>query len=371
MSNKVKLLAMYLPQYHEIPENNEFWGKGFTDWITVKNAKQYYKDIVQPKIPLNNNYYDLSDSKTLKWQVDLAQKYGIDGFVFYHYWFSSKKNLLQTPSQLFLSDKSLNLNFCFCWDNEPWKRTWSTQDGNAWAPVIDAKINKNGKKTLIEFDYENEEGWKKHFEYLLPFFKDNRYIKKDNKPVFMYCNYYKKEELKKMSAFFNEYAKKFGFNGICFIAHYSDVIKNDISDYTYFYQPHFAAWERCFFPLRVIDRLKDVILKYKNTPVLYDYERTWKRIIYQAKKYTNRKYLFGAFVNYDDSPRRGGKGKCIKGKSLSIFIKYMQQLIDISKKQDKEYIFLTAWNEWGEGAFLEPDIEDGYKYLEAIKTLEK
>ena len=121
----------------------------------------------------------------------------------------------------------------------------------------------------------------------------------------------------------------------------------------------------------MIDRLKDVILKYKNTPVLYDYERTWKRIIYQAKKYTNRKYLFGAFVNYDDSPRRGGKGKCIKGKSLSIFRKYMQQLIDISKKQDKEYIFLTAWNEWGEGAFLEPDIEDGYKYLEAIKTLEK
>lgn len=370
MIDKIKLIAMYLPQYHEIPENNEFWGKGFTDWTTVRSAKRYFKDIKQPKIPLNENYYDLSKAENIKWQVDLAKKYGIDGFCFYHYWFSSNKQLLQTPSELFLKDKSLDMKFCFCWDNEPWKRTWDAQEGNAWSPVMDKKLAKTGKKTLVEFDYENEDGWKKHFDYLLPFFQDERYIKIDNKPVFMYCNYYKKEELKNMSEFWNSYAKQFGFDGICFIAHYHDVIKNDISDYTYFYQPHFAAWERCALPLRIIDRLK-VRNKNRKKPIVYDYKRTWKRIIYQAEKFKDKQYLYGAFVNYDDSPRRGEKGKCIKGKSEKIFSEYMQKLIDISKKYDKEYIFFTAWNEWGEGAYLEPDVEDKFKYLELISNLQK
>ena len=345
MIDKIKLLAMYLPQYHEIPENNTFWGKGFTDWTTVKNAKQYYKNIRQPKIPLNNNYYDLSKSENIKWQVNLAQEYGIDGFVFYHYWFSSNKQLLQIPAELFLADKTLNIKFCFCWDNEPWKRTWDEHEGNAWSPLMDSKILNKDKRILVEFDYEKECGWKKHFNY-------------------------KKEELKEMSIFFNEYAKQFGFEGICFIAHYSDVIPNDISDYTYFYQPHFAAWERCAFIPRIFDRLK-TLHKNRTKPIMYNYERVWRRIIFLAKKYKDQKFLYGAFVNYDDSPRRGAKGKCIYGKNVNIFKKYMQQLIDISKKNQKEYIFLTAWNEWGEGAFLEPDIDDGYKFLEAIKDLKK
>lgn len=370
MINKVKLMAMYLPQYHEIPENNKFWGKGFTDWTTVKSARQYFKDIKQPKIPLNNNYYDLSKSENIKWQVGLAKKYGIDGFCFYHYWFSSKKQLLQTPSELFLKDKSLDISFCFCWDNEPWKRTWDAQEGNAWAPTMDKKIIKTNKETLVEFDYEDEEGWKKHFDYLLPFFRDERYIKINNKPVFMYCNYYKKEELEKMSVFWDSYAKQFGFGGVCFIAHYSDVVENNISDYTYFYQPHFAAWERCALPLRIADRIK-AKNKNRTKPIVYNYKRVWKRIIWQAKKYKDKKYLYGAFVNYDDSPRRGEEGKCLRGRKIEIFSKYMQMLIDLSKKHDKEYIFFTAWNEWGEGAYLEPDTDDKFNYLKAIKFLKK
>lgn len=370
MIDKVKLMAMYLPQYHEILENNEFWGKGFTDWTTVKSAKQYFKDVKQPKVPLNDNYYDLSKMETLEWQVKLAKEYGIDGFCFYHYWFSSNKQLLQTPAENFLKNKELDINFCFAWDNEPWKRTWDAQEGNAWAPVIDKQITRKEKKTLVEFDYEDESGWKKHFDYLLPFFQDKRYMKIDNKPVFMYCNYYEKDKLSKMSTFWNQYAKKFGFDGVCFIAHYSDVISNDISDFTYFYQPHFAGWERCSFPLRVIDRIK-VMNKNRKSPIVYNYERIWKRIIYQAKKFKGKKYLYGAFVSYDDSPRRGERGKCVIGKNVEIFKKYMQELINISKRNNKGCIFFTAWNEWGEGAFLEPDVEEGLKYLEAIKELKK
>lgn len=363
-------MAMYLPQYHEIPENNQFWGEGFTDWTTVKSAKQYFKNIKQPKIPLNNNYYDLSKIENIQWQSKLAKENGIDGFVFYHYWFSSKKQLLQTPAELFLSDKSLDLNFCFCWDNEPWKRTWDAQEGNAWSPVMDAKIGPDGKKTLVEFDYEKEEGWKKHFDYLLPFFKDNRYIKINNKPVFMFCNYYKVSELKEMVKYWNEYSKQYGFDGICMIAHFNGQVNDGFTDYSYIYQPHFAAWERCSLLDRVINKLKN---KFRNelVPLKYSYKKTWKRIIFQAKKYKNDKVFYGAFVNYDDTPRRGEKGKCVIGKNEIVFGKYLQKLIDISKKQNKEFIFLTAWNEWGEGAYLEPDIEDKDKYLKIVKRLIK
>ena len=359
---------MYLPQYHEIPENNEFWGNGFTDWTTVKSAKQYFKGIKQPKVPLNNNYYDLSKVENIKWQVELAQKYGIDGFCFYHYWFSSNKNLLQMPSELFLADKSLNINFCFCWDNEPWKRTWDAQYGNAWSPIMDKKYSKLGKKTLVEFDYEDETGWKKHFDYLLPFFKDDRYIKINNMPVFMFCNYYRVEELKKMISFWREYAKEFGFDGVCFIAKKTKLY-DDFTDYNYFYQPHFSAWEQSSLIMKVVNRLNSKV--FKRSPMVYKYARVWKWLLKQAKQYSHKRFLYGAFVNYDDTPRRGDAGKTVVGKNEKVFAKCMQELIDISKKYDKKYIFLTAWNEWGEGAYLEPDTESGMKYLEIIKNLKR
>ncbi|MBR4325272.1 MAG: glycoside hydrolase family 99-like domain-containing protein [Bacteroidales bacterium] len=367
--DKVKIIAMYLPQYHEIPENNEFWGKGFTDWTTVKSAKQYFNSVNQPKIPINNNYYDLSKYESIEWQVNLAKEYGIDGFCFYHYWFSSKKQLLQKPSEIFLANKNLGIDFCFCWDNEPWKRTWDAQYGNAWSPIMDKNVTKKTKQTLVDFNYEDEEGWKRHFDYLLAFFKDERYIKIDNKPVFMFCNYYKVDELKQMVSFWNAYSKQFGFNGVCFIAKKTRLDDN-FSDYNYFYQPHFSGWERRPLLIKVFNRLIAKI-KERTSPETYDYEKIWQRIVLQAKDYSDKRYLYGAFVNYDDTPRRGEVGKVVLGKNEVIIAKYMQELVNISKMYDKEYIFLTAWNEWGEGAFLEPDWEDGFKYLEVIKKLKR
>ena len=370
MIDKIKLLTMYLPQYHQIPENDEFWGEGFTDWTTVKSAKQYFKEVKQPKVPLNKNYYDLSKIENIQNQVELAKKYGIDGFVFYHYWFSSKKQLLQTPAELFLSDKSLNIEFCFDWDNEPWKRTWDAQEGNAWSPLMDEKIGPDGKKTLVEFDYEKEDGWKKHFNYLLPFFKDERYIKINNKPVFMYCNYYKPDELKAMAEYWQILAKNNGFEGIFFISKFTDKTKDIVCNYSYIYQPHYAAWERCWYPYRIIDRLKTKYLKVRG-PFVYDYKKTWKRILRQCDIYKNEPVYYGAFVNYDDTPRRGEKGKLIIGKTKELFRYYMQQLINKSKEQNKEFIFVTAWNEWGEGAFLEPDEEEGFSYLDILRDLKR
>ena len=146
--NDVKVLAMYLPQYHEVEENSRFWGKGFTDWVSVKKATPLYEGHYQPEVPLNNNYYDLSRKESIKWQIDLAKKYGVYGFGIYHYWFSDEKQLLTKPAELILENKDLDIPFFFAWDNASWRRTWSKFRGNAWAPMEDA-ANKEEKKGTV------------------------------------------------------------------------------------------------------------------------------------------------------------------------------------------------------------------------------
>ena len=170
---KTKVIAMYLPQYHEIEENSLFWGKGYTDWVGVKKAKPFLKNQIQPRIPLNNNYYDLSQVDTLRWQVNLAKKYGVYGFGIYHYWFNDEKNLLTKPAENLLANKDIEMPFFFAWDNTSWKRTWSKIPGNDWAPAQDnenKKLFENGKEILVEYVLGEKPEWEKHFNYLLPFF---------------------------------------------------------------------------------------------------------------------------------------------------------------------------------------------------------
>jgi hypothetical protein len=172
---KPKVFCMYLPQYHEIPENNSFWGQGFTDWIAVKKALPLFEGHQQPKLPLYNNYYDLEDISSIKWQVELATKSGVDGFVIYHYWFSKEKNVLQKPAENILHNKDIKISFFFAWDNASWKRTWSACYGNDWSPVFDNLDSKENSDNgiLLELKYGEESDWEIHFNYLLQFFSDD------------------------------------------------------------------------------------------------------------------------------------------------------------------------------------------------------
>ncbi len=189
----MKILAYYLPQFHEIEENNKWWGKGFTEWTNVKKGKKLFKTQNQPFVPLNNNYYNLLNKETVKWQTELAKKYGVYGFCYYHYWFEGKK-LLEKPVENLLKWKNIDQKFCFCWANHSWKKTW------------------NGlNEILMEQKYGNEDSWNKHFDYLLQFFKDERYIKIDNKPIFMIFKLKDIKDINEMLDFFNKKCIENGF----------------------------------------------------------------------------------------------------------------------------------------------------------------
>lgn len=361
-----KLIAWYLPQYHSIPENDQFWGKGFTDWDTVRNAQPLYKGHQQPRIPLNKNYYDLSIKENVVWQAKLAKDYGIFGFGIYHYWFNNDKNLLTKPVEIIYNNKEIDIHYFLAWDNASWVRSWSAVSGNAWAPIADKnEDHSKGKGILIPYILGNEPDWEKHFNFILRYIKDERYIKIENKPIFVILQY--DEVIKKMCQYWNQLAKEEGFDGMFFIFKNKRWYNWDKSLFRFNYEPHYNSWQNPTAWERRIEKLKR-FLNIPHNKYLYNYDTTWKRIISNAKNSLKCEYL-GAFVGYDDSPRRSRRGKIIKGASPIKFKKYLSELINISEQQGKEFIFITAWNEWGEGAYLEPDCMNGYDYLNVIKEL--
>jgi hypothetical protein len=365
---KPKIIAMYLPQFHQIPENDEFWGEGFTDWVTVKKAKPLFKGHQQPKVPLKNNYYDLSIKENVAWQAKLAKEYGIYGFGIYHYWFNNEKNLLTKPAEIILENKCIDINFFFAWDNISWKRSWSNLSGNDWAPLMDTGGKKlKEKPILIPYILGSEEDWERHYNSLIPYFKDERYIKKDNRPIFIIFHYC--EKIGAMCQYWDSLAKKDGFNGMCFIFRYSTQNSVPQNEKVFKYEPQFSGWsDTLSLQERVMSKLER-ILGLKTGPKFYKYQKIWNEIIKNAEEMNQPNIYHGAFVSYDDTPRRGFRGKIVSEATPSNFEFYMKRLYEISKSQNKDFIFLTAWNEWGEGACLEPDEINAYKYLEVIKKV--
>lgn len=366
MSSKVKVLAMYLPQYHRIPENDEFWGEGFTDWVSVKNAKPLYAGHNQPRIPLNNNYYDLSEKESVAWQAGLAKEYGVYGFGIYHYWFNSEKNLLTKPAEIILNN-DIDINFFFTWDNLSWKRSWSNVKGaNDWAPNMDTSKGQ-GPAILIPYILGMKEDWEKHYLWLSPFFKDPRYIKKDNRPMFSILHYSK--EIAEMCRYWDRLAQKDGFDGMFFVFEHRK--KNhglSGTDFVFKYEPTYSGWESEPFIDKMIRKVRTNFIDRGGVKSVFNYDVIWKRIIKNAEDMPEPNIFHGALVAFDDTPRRGKRARLIENSSPQKFEKYMSQLINISSNQNKDFLFLIAWNEWGEGAMLEPDEVDGYSYLEALRN---
>lgn len=362
-----KIFAAYLPQYHETEENNLFWGKGYTDWVAVKKAKPLFEGHVQPKLPHNSNFYDLSDVETIRSQADLARKNGISGFNIYHYWFKDGKQALQKPAELLLAAKDIEIEYFFTWDNSSWVRSWSNIKGNAWAPSFEGAKELNSSQYLMEFDYGDEVAWKNHFDYLLKFFKDSRYLKIDNKPVFMFFSG-ENEDIDKMKKKWDELACENGFDGVYIVSQKPRRRRKKAIEAYFIYQPTYSGWG-------IADYIHKKFNKYalfasrNSKPKKYDYDTIWRKILRDSWINRKKKVFFSCFVSYDDTPRRGIKGKVVIGESVTKFSKYFEKIYRMSINCDKEILLITAWNEWGEGAYLEYDMNDRNEYLEAISRI--
>lgn len=359
----VKLIAFYLPQFHRVKENDEWWGEGFTEWTNVKKAKPFVQGQVQPKIPLNGNYYDLTDKKTVEWQTQLMKYYGLSSFCYFHYWFMGRK-LLEKPAENLLEWKDIDQPFCFAWANCTWARTWSAAKATEWV-CNDNKTSGTG--ILIEQLYGEEKDWREHYEYLSRFFHDERYIKKDNKPVFLIYKLHDIECAKEMFEDWNKWAKEEGFNGIHIVSMNEMPDDNKyveaVARYGYYsqYQRHYAQ--------KVVNKvLRAFRLKEKEFSLVFDYKKVWQGLL-KEEPISNIQTYPGAVVTYDETPRRGNRAVYLKGASPDAFEKYLsKQIVNANTIYHADYIFIDAWNEWGEGNYLEPDEENGYGYLEALKN---
>lgn len=351
-----KILAMYLPQYHEIKENNEWWEPGFTEWTHMKRAKPLFKGHYQPRIPLDKNYYNLLDFKVMREQSKLAKKYNVYGWCFYHYWFEGKQ-IMEKPVDNLLLDKNVDINYCFSWANHTWTK----------AP------GKKEEKILIKQTYGDKKDWLKHFDYLKNFFHDERYIKVNNKPMLIIYDVGNIDCWKEMKEYWIELAKKEGFDGIHFVAtlKYKKDLKfgeNGDVDAQFEYQPTFGLRREkkldygFWYHLRYVT----ISLKYYTKLCKFSYDKCWKTIIKKsAQKISKIPTYLGAFNDWDTSARWENKGNMMLGATPEKFEKYLTKQIQNSKE---EFIFLTAWNEWSEGAYIEPDEKFKYGYLEAIKN---
>lgn len=364
----MKIIAFYLPQFHCIPENDAWWGEGFTEWTNVKKGKKIINEQYQPREPLNDNYYNLLNDNVKQWQVDLAKKYGVYGFCFYHYWFDGHM-LLQKPVEQYLNNKNLELPFCLCWANEDWTNAW--------------KGNSNAE-TLIAQKYGDKKQWIQHFNYLLPYFKDGRYIRVDDKPLVII---YRPEIIpciKPMLACWRECAIKSGLKGLTVAyqtrEYFIQTKGNDEEfDFRIEYQPSYVFQEQAkqshkyIYPIyrwirsQIIRRFNyDLLLKKKSKLKKYSYDDLWKKII--DKRPEDSKSLPGAFVDWDNTSRRGKNGRVVVGTTPDKFKKYLfQQIKNAKDNYNTDMLFLFAWNEWAEAGYLEPDKKFEYGYLQALK----
>lgn len=362
----MKVICMYLPQFHSFPENDEWWGKGYTEWVAVKRAKPLYKGHVQPKVPENGHYYDLDAEgvETLRHQAEMARKYGIYGLAMYQYYFNGK-TLMEKPLETLLSHPEIDLNYCLCWANESWTRTWYGLES----------------QVLMEQTYGDESDWRRHFEYMLRFFKDPRYIKVDNKPVYQIYKTFDIPCFEQWAKCFDKWAKEAGFDGIFIISGKTAAgqeerteCKKLIGGYYYFepgYSLKFNLTKTQKLVYNTSVAIKSILNRFRA-----ENNRCLERIIkadwiYRAiisRDYGDNEYP-GLIPDWDNTPRRSYKGLVYKGTSPEKFEKTLNILKDKVNDHHNDFVYVNAWNEWGEGAYLEPDEYRGYKYLEAIKRV--
>lgn len=377
---KVRAIALYLPQYHPIPENDKWWGKGFTEWTNVAKSKPLFKGHYQPKIPTELGFYDLRLSEVREAQAQLAKEAGVEGFCYWHYWFGNGRQLLERPFNEVLESGKPDFPFCLGWANHSWtSKTWNKEKHNVLPGV------------LMEQEYLGTEDYEKHFYSVLPAFKDKRYITVDGKPFFLIFDPIGFEDVSNFISVWQELAKQNGLKGIHFVAYASAMYKNP---YTKQYQVNLVSEkEVCDYIIKLgFDAINLNGQTRANTLVQGKYISFIKLIakkvfgIKTANKVKQKdinqhlfcdedklEYVYPTLIpNYDRTPRTDkdivyyDSTPEVFGDSIKDCISYLD-----NKADEHKIVIIKSWNEWGEGNYLEPDIKYGRGYLDIMSKIIK
>ena len=380
---KARVFAYYLPKFHPIPENDRWWGEGFTEWTNVRKAKVLFKGHDQPRVPTELGYYDLRDSDVRERQAELARWAGVEAFCYWHYWFGKGRELLERPFREVLASGKPDFPFCLAWANHSWTNaTWEGARGTRKVQM------------LMEQRYEGEEDYRAHYESVLPAFRDKRYVRVDGKPLFVVFDALKFPDVGKFMELWRGWATQDGLGGVHFVA----ISENSSS----FREDETGNWIRTiprtdntaevFAPLfrRGFDavnslgkrraemlvrgrfrRLADILLKKARLNVRathYDYRKIMEQF-YTSED--SRENVYPTLLpQWDRSPRTGKATDIYAGGNPEAFKASVENALRLigGKSPEHRILFLRSWNEWAEGNYVEPDKTFGRGYLEALRS---
>ncbi len=383
---KARVIAFYLPQFHPIPENDKWWGKGFTEWTNVGKAKPLFKGHYQPRVPADLGYYDLRMPEVREAQAEMAREAGIEGFCYWHYWFGNGKQLLERPFNEVLASGKPDFPFCLGWANHSWTtKTWE----NAKAAYHE--------ETIAKQLYGDDEDYIRHFNYVLKAFKDRRYITVDGKPLFYIFSFTRfrdavgVEGIRHFIHLWQRLARENGLPGVYFVVSRQSLeieAQTIVSTLrkTLNVDPKMNFQECLDAGFDAVNSRGEYLAEYYARSIRNYMERWVKRKLFHKFALTMchqkdiNKHLFTPVdasenvfptivPNFDRSPRAGTKAHIWIGSTPDLFREQLRQALSLLKNKQEEHkiLFLQSWNEWAEGNYVEPDLKFGHGYLDVIK----
>jgi lipopolysaccharide biosynthesis protein len=343
---RARALAFYLPQFHPIPENDEFWGPGFTEWTNVARARPLYRGHVQPRLPGSLGFYDLRLPETRRDQADLARASGVEGFVYWHYWFAGRR-VLERPFREVLASGEPDFPFALGWANESWSGIWHGNPG----------------RTLIRQTYPGAEDTRRHFAALEAAFHDPRYVRVADRPLFYLYRPFQLPSRTATLELWRSLARDSGFDDLYILAQVtkSDLRIHDLRD--------FDGVVLANFGLQAPGRIRSRWIRVRRRPWIVDYAQAWPDAVPTD---VSRPTVHPTVLpNWDNTPRSGIRGRVYENATPEVFRRQLDYALSMiaHKPEDTRLVFLKSWNEWAEGNYLEPDFDHGHAWLDATRAV--